>query len=288
MSETQYCSQASPDLDQAGTADPVDLWLMLEYNPSWKAKVLQDNALSDPMTAWLDDTVTRLSEAGYKVRPQFIRQPEFDRSGIRCYLSGINFCRQFDGPSYDYLLELDMLAVAKEPAAFGEAVVEAQYFVCMNGQRDICCARFGRPVYAALMEHVGQRAWQVSHLGGHRFAPNVLSLPQGAVYGRVDAERIGDFVSTVDSGELAFEALRGTSWYSKAVQAAEVFAGEQGLCLHSEEPLDDKVKVTFAKQTPEGEVFVAVELKQADQPVMALASCKDDSPKAVYPFERVS
>ena len=60
-----------------------------------------------------------------------------------------------------------------------------QYFVCTNGQRDLCCARFGLPTYAALRERVGERVWQTTHVGGHRFAPNVLTLPQAALYGRV-------------------------------------------------------------------------------------------------------
>ena len=41
-----------------------------------------------------------------------------------------------------------------------------------NGQRD------GLPAHARLRELVGAPAWQTTHIGGHRFAPNVLVLPQ--------------------------------------------------------------------------------------------------------------
>jgi hypothetical protein len=63
--------------------------------------------------------------------------------------------------------------------------------VCTNGRRDLCCARFGTPVYNYLKNEEpgfpGLRAWQSTHMGGHRFAANLLWLPQGVLYGRVDA-----------------------------------------------------------------------------------------------------
>ena len=42
----------------------VDVWICLEYRPVWKAKVLEDNALSAPVRDWLTDALARLEKPG--------------------------------------------------------------------------------------------------------------------------------------------------------------------------------------------------------------------------------
>ena len=127
-----------------------------------------------------------------------------------------------------------------------------QYFVCTNGQRDVCCARFGLPTYAALRERVGGRAWQTTHLGGHRFAPNVLTLPQAALYGRVQPADTDEFVDAVERNGLAAKWLRGRTRYSPEVQAAEAALLARGSILRSDDrqALDgDGYRVTFGSHT---------------------------------------
>ena len=57
--------------------------------------------------------------------------------------------------------------------------------VCTHGSRDACCATLGYPVYQTLRRKLApemngaMRVWQSSHLGGHRFAPNIMDLPEG-------------------------------------------------------------------------------------------------------------
>lgn len=60
--------------------------------------------------------------------------------------------------------------------------------VCTHGSRDTCCGTFGYPLYARL-RHLGDstgrvlRVWQATHFQRHRFAPVVLDLPEGRVWG---------------------------------------------------------------------------------------------------------
>ena len=62
--------------------------------------------------------------------------------------------------------------------------------ICTHGSRDACCATFGAPMY--LKMHISAksvpntRVWRCSHLGGHRFAPTMIDLPSGRVWGLVD------------------------------------------------------------------------------------------------------
>src|SRR5205085_492850 len=80
--------------------------------------------------------------------------------------------------SYNDLLDLDLSALA---AGGGESeqyrVHEPLWLACTHGVHDKCCARRGLPVYAALAALPDETAWQCSHMGGDRFAANVLCFP---------------------------------------------------------------------------------------------------------------
>ena len=104
---------------------------------------------------------------------------------------------------------------------------EPAYFVCAHSKRDQCCAVFGRPVAAALEDLRPGRVWECSHTGGHRYAPIVLTLPAGALYGRVDPALASDLVAATDRGEVLPEYLRGVIGHSGPEQAALAYAQQQ-------------------------------------------------------------
>ena len=284
MNERVYCCEANPDEPMLGTADEVDVWLLLEYRPVWRAKAVVDNDLSESVRRWLSEGMAALQEAGLKVRPQMIRQPEIDRPDTRLLLHHEGVLREFGSGEvgYDDLMRTPIEKLVENPS-LGTPVDDPQYFVCTNGQRDLCCARFGLPAYAKLRELVGKRAWQTTHLGGHRFAPNVLALPQGVLYGRVDPGVMEKFVRQTEEGEVPVANLRGRSCYPKQVQAAEGFAGGAGLELLNVEENESRSAVTFTG-SPEN---LTVEVRMSGEPHWITASCGDEQTKAVYPFVRV-
>ena len=96
--------------------------------------------------------------------------------------------------------------------------------VCTHGRHDACCAELGRPTVAALTASHPEQAWEVSHIGGDRFAANVLVLPEGLYYGRVTPEDAPALVDRHLSGHLDLDLLRGRSGLPFAVQVAEVAA----------------------------------------------------------------
>ena len=54
--------------------------------------------------------------------------------------------------------------------------------VCTNGRHDPCCATFGRPLARVLREGARRDdVWECSHIGGDRFAANIVILPEGPV-----------------------------------------------------------------------------------------------------------
>ena len=96
--------------------------------------------------------------------------------------------------------------------------------VCTNGKKDKCCSLKGYPVYKALREAAPHMlVLQSSHVGGDRFAANVISLPHGIYYGRVEETDVPDLLHHIDAGEILMPRFRGISTRSFAVQAAEQY-----------------------------------------------------------------
>jgi (2Fe-2S) ferredoxin len=96
--------------------------------------------------------------------------------------------------------------------------------VCTHGVHDTCCALRGRPVAAALAEHWPDAVWECSHVGGDRFAPNVVVLPDGFYYGQLDPESAVATVRSHLTGTVAPRWLRGVAPHVPPVQAAVVGA----------------------------------------------------------------
>jgi hypothetical protein len=71
-------------------------------------------------------------------------------------------------PTDEHLLEV---LSGSDP---GEVSEEPIYLVCTHGRHDACCAVRGRPVAAALAAAYPERTWECSHIGGDRFAANVV------------------------------------------------------------------------------------------------------------------
>ena len=91
--------------------------------------------------------------------------------------------RRLELERYDDLLDLDF-------ASAGTPVEHPLFLVCTHGKHDRCCAKFGRPLYEAVREQVEEDwVWQSTHVGGDRFAGNLVSLPDGVYYGRVEPAR---------------------------------------------------------------------------------------------------
>ena len=273
MPERVYCSDLCLASGEPllGTAGQVDVWLMLEYKPVWRAKATDDNDLAAPMKAWLERTVAAYAANGQKARPQFIRRPELDTTEVSLFVGADGELRHLAG---DYATIATLELSDLQGGGFTR-IDEPQYFVCTNGQRDLCCARYGLPVYARLRELAGGRVWQTTHVGGHRFAPNVLALPQGALYGRVFADEVDAFFTTVEAGELALPHLRGRAALPPAAQVAETLIdGARTLCGI------DGDRVIF--ETAAGTRSVSV--RESDTAFEVIPSCGKTETETVFPW----
>jgi len=115
--------------------------------------------------------------------------------------------------------------------------------------------------------------WECSHVGGDRFAANVVVLPHGLYYGHVAPDAAADLVHAHEQGRVVTALLRGRSSFAAPVQAAQHYArrelGEDRLDalapVRVERVADQCWRVTMASAG--GPVAVTV---QADRTVTAV------------------
>jgi len=127
---------------------------------------------------------------------------------------------------YEQLLDFDLASALAGGSPAGAKPFEGPLFlVCTHGKRDKCCAKFGIPIYNTIKTVAGASAvWQSSHVGGDRFAANVICFPDGVFYGHVTDETAKLIVEAYSERRIVLRNFRGRSCYSFPVQAAEFFA----------------------------------------------------------------
>jgi hypothetical protein len=203
------------------TASRVDTWILLEYRGLWAHDAVDGSTLSNAVKAHLVETRRRLSHA----RILFIRSSERrNRDGLTAFVASSALTgrglRRLAFARYDDLVDVDL-------GGAGEAVDHPLFLVCTHGKHDRCCAKFGRPLYDAAREQVEDEwVWQSSHVGGDRFAGNLVALPDGAYYGRVEAHEAWAVVEAALERRVHLPLYRGRSCYGFAAQAAEVAVRE--------------------------------------------------------------
>ena len=127
-------------------------------------------------------------------------------------------------PDATALSELMLPADLDDPGTGWEPVPAPVFAVCTHGKHDTCCAVKGRPLAAALAAACPDQVWECSHIGGDRFAPNVVVLPHGLYLGRVLAGDAASVAERLNSGLIPQRHFRGRSCFLPAVQAAQQFA----------------------------------------------------------------
>ncbi|HUQ00001.1 MAG TPA: sucrase ferredoxin [Aeromicrobium sp.] len=265
-SERFSCTPASLQRGEplAGTATHVRTWLLLEHSGAWGDKALRDARLPEGLGVALQQLAGR-----HTAKVLLIRRPRASREAGR-----INVFAAYSDPSRPRLehgtvadarevLDLDLGALRTGGSTGLDAASGPIFCVCTNGRHDACCAEFGRPAALGLDAAHPELTWEVSHIGGDRFAGNLVVLPHGLYYGRLDAESVVTVSEAHLSGALDLDYLRGNSCYPMPVQAAEIELRRKlgltdltALTLQSRQVEDDVTSASF--DTPDGRYLVRV------------------------------
>ena len=67
------------------------------------------------------------------------------------------------------------------------------------------------------------RVWECSHIGGDRFAANVVVLPDSLYFGRVEPDSALPLLRALNAGRLDLSCYRGRTSLTLAEQAVEHF-----------------------------------------------------------------
>ncbi|MDQ1611437.1 MAG: hypothetical protein QOG00_1368 [Pyrinomonadaceae bacterium] len=235
MSQTFfYCSDLSRASGERsfGTASVGEVWLLVEYREAWGTHALEDSALPAAVKRHLHNFCQTVPRA----RLLFVKRERVRPEPLSCFIVR---CRErapsierFELNNYEDLLQFDLAALAANGAPSGGVKLETPlYLVCTHGKRDKCCAKFGYALYKSLRagevasdsDDGGGRVWQSSHVGGDRFAANLVCFPHGLFYAHVTEDAGRRIVAEYARRRLTLEGYRGRACYSYPVQAAEFF-----------------------------------------------------------------
>jgi hypothetical protein len=227
VSSRFYCSELSRRAEEKtfGTASIGALWILLEYPHGWGRHALEDSALSPQVKNFFETTLARVRHS----RLLFIKTDRGRRDArmnlfvVRCR-ERAPYTVRFQLENYDDVTAIDFAALAATDFGTLEAGAgEPLFLVCTHGKRDKCCAKFGISLYNSLRRATGESVWQSSHVGGDRFAANLLCFPHGLFYAHVGEEAGLRAVAEYREGRMVLDKFRGRACYSHQAQAAEFF-----------------------------------------------------------------
>jgi hypothetical protein len=241
-------------------------WVLVEQPGPWGREAVVDSHLDDQTGRVLQSASRR---HGFRVL--LVRRPGWRANDgpRRVYLArtrregGWIEQLELDDPRQLWGLPWESLDAEHGPG-LGPAGPRTVHLVCTNGKHDPCCADLGRPVVRALTEAGTPEVWESSHVGGDRFAANIVCLPSGVYYGRVEPAEAAGLLDDFADGLLHLDRYRGRSCFSGLAQAAEYFARRE-----LDEPRLDGLTVVSARRLPGA---MAVRLDRGGQPVEAVVT----------------
>ncbi len=281
----------------AGTASRFDVWLFLDCGAR---SALELRAMLPPQV--LERNLEAFhrrqrGEPGVAVRtlamrsgasnprspspvPMFVAVPE-RRTLHRASLSDLAALAEFDAEAF-WRGDQDVDAEPIEGPIYG---------VCTDGKVDPCCAREGMSIYRDLEGRVDGRALRVSHLGGCRFASNLVTLPDGLLYGRIAHDQLDRLIAATEDRHILPECYRGRATLNVEENAAEIMLREEldewridALQLESPVEADDDLHVCTFRHEGNGVHTVRFRRRPG---IEARLTCRAEVSQAPVLWERV-
>lgn len=188
----------------------------------------------------------------------------------------------------------------------GQPIAQQDILVCTHGMKDKCCAKLGKPIFrgAERMAEKGTlqavRIWRASHIGGHRFAPTAIVLPDGRYYGRLSLSALQALVTHQGAIEQLRPVYRGWSLLPKPLQLLEKElllthgwswftrgVSYQQVCSDTEE---GAIAVELSALEPNGKItYYRADICQDEQQTyLGKKSCNDSSPSQILKYKIVN
>lgn len=277
-----YCSQLSREAgeQQFATASRGTLWLMVEHPGPWGLDPPYDTELPEPAKGYL----VRLLQSFPSSRVLFIKQ-ERRTAGHLSFFVAVASEREprlyaFMLSSQKELSDIDIPSLMDGGGDYRPVAGRALFLVCTDGKHDDCCAKYGLPIYEGMKKYAGTAVWQASHVGGDRFAANLVCFPVGLFYGHVEPDEIQTITDATIRGHIYLPKYRGRACYPFVVQAAEYFVRNEsritrivGLYLGRREHVaENEWEVEF--DSPDDGLVHRVKLRREMSAFRACLGCK--------------
>lgn len=283
--EIYFCSAASRYFKEQlnGTAANSAVFILIEYNNPFPAKV----ADADLDKSWLKKTQQLAKSLKGKVL--LIRNKATNATG--CSITFID-CNRYSyftiaATIKNYTL-VDIAAHIYSPETVWRN--DPFFLICTNGKKDKCCAKFGLPVYKFFESfNTDVPVWECSHVGGDRFAANVVAMPYGVYYGHVAVEDVGHILVRTLLKKIYKNKYRGLSRRSFFEQAIECYLRD----FLSNYDIDFDIHIHLAEHA--GDCYT-VEVKTVNQsayimelvkeiiPYPHLLTCQSTKPESITKF----
>ncbi|MGF1938045.1 MAG: sucrase ferredoxin [Nostoc sp. ChiQUE02] len=243
-SDCRFCSLVSKanGEDPIGTAGTYEHWLIMEVPQPWPQEIFQENPTIKSLMGLFEELIFK---HGVKLKPMLIAPDrEYSHPGfirVFYYYRPAKLFSQFEKQEFVVpeseaaaLLTAIFKQLMQQPNDLSEFQQYQQQtshirelMVCTHAQVDLACGRFGTPIYRRLRKEYAPasngklRVWQTTHFGGHQFAPTLVDLPQGCLWGHLEPDVLDLLVLRNGSVSGLRQYYRGWTGLSEFEQSAE-------------------------------------------------------------------
>ncbi|ESA37011.1 sucraseferredoxin family protein [Leptolyngbya sp. Heron Island J] len=219
-----------------GTAVPADTFILLETPQPWEKPALLSPGVPETLRQLLKPLL------GLGVRVHLIANQETPAQTQRRMLifqRSSDAGKQLEGTYKTWEIQVDSAAeMAPALAEFwqnnrrvGQRLTQAgqrHLMICTHASHNECCGLYGYPFYQDAIATIQQlgltqqvHPWQISHIGGHRFAPTLIDFPQGRYYGNLNQDALHRLLTQQGDIEPLLSTYRGWSLLPKPLQILE-------------------------------------------------------------------
>ncbi|MFJ9036978.1 sucrase ferredoxin [Streptomyces sp. NPDC102406] len=274
----------------AGTAPYGTVWVLIEYRGGWPSNGFDGLPLEPGIKELVFEAARAVRARVLLIRRHGRRVSDGPGRWAVLHHEADGAHRQRWGT---WRRPEDLAQVAEALGAPGEPGHPPVVLVCAHGLHDACCAVRGRPVGRALSERWPGLVWECTHVGGDRFAANVVVVPDGVYYGNLDAPSSVTVVEEHLADRVHADHLRGYTDLFPPQQAAVAAvlrrfgpAGRHAYTIEATSRSADRWRIRVAGR-PSGAPAFDVDVRSHRTPLLQL-TCRGRarSSAAVYEVER--
>jgi hypothetical protein len=287
-----HMSRASGE-DPIGSAPLIATYIAIECPQPWAANAIESKAVPENLSAFIQNA----NAAQRPIKFLLIQAAKPNPTGETRVL----VFHQQPAPAGGYTRHAFQFAQIAEVAPFldrylampvrtpvrtpGQSIKPMRDFlICTHGSHDTCCARYGKPLFhqaRGIVADLGLndvQVWQVSHIGGHRFAPTAIAFPDGRYYGGLDGELFRAIVQRQGDIQALQPVYRGWGVLPKIVQVLE----RELMAQYGWEWFNYRVSCRILQATANSATVELQCEKPGVEALQYLAQIVEDESKAVY------